>query len=82
MTVRSQPGEDVVEEVGIWLAGEFSGRLPADVIDRVVRWTREDVDGRIAPEELGEMMHRLGRARLYRILENGLDGEVRIPRSR
>jgi hypothetical protein len=82
MAVGSQRGGDVVEEVGTWLAGEFSGRLPAEVIDRVIRRTRQDVDGRIAPEELGEMRHRLGRARLYRILENGPESEIRIPHSR
>ena len=37
MTVRSHRADDVVDEVGVWLAGEFAGRLPASEIDRVVR---------------------------------------------
>lgn len=80
MTVMSHPTEGVVEEVGTWLAGEFSGRLPGDVIDRVIRLTREDLEGRIAPEELAEMLHRLGRSRLHRLVE--APPETRIPRTR
>ncbi len=80
MTVMSHPTESVVEEVGTWLAGEFSGRLPGAVIDRVIQTTRRDLDGRIAPEELAEMLHRLGRSRLNRMLET--PSEARIPRSR
>ena len=80
MTVMSHPTESVVEEVGTWLAGEFSGRLPGDVIDRVIRLTRQDLEGRIAAEELAEMLHRLGRSRLHRMVEASPD--VRIPQSR
>jgi hypothetical protein len=80
MTVMSHPTEGVVEEVGNWLTGEFSGRLPGDVIDRVIRMTRKDLEGRIAPEELAEMLHRLGRSRLHRMLE--APAETRIPRTR
>lgn len=80
MTVMSHPTESVVEEVGTWLAGEFSGRLPGDVIDRVIRLTRQDLEGRIAAEELAEMLHRLGRSRLHRMVE--ASPEVRIPQSR
>ncbi|GAB3134184.1 hypothetical protein [Amycolatopsis sp. NPDC004378] len=80
MTVRSRPA-DVVDEVGVWLAGEFAGRLPAAEIDRVVKLTRLDLEGSIAPEELGEMLHRLGRARLQRILQTPAV-RVRIPQAR
>ncbi|MEV7044178.1 hypothetical protein [Amycolatopsis sp. NPDC051061] len=82
MTVRSHLANDVVEEVGVWLAGEFTGRLPAAEIDRVVKVTRLDLESSIAPEELGEMLHRLGRARLQRILQLPPVARVRIPTSR
>jgi hypothetical protein len=81
MTVRSHRA-DVVDEVGVWLAGEFAGRLPAAEIDRVVRVTRIDLEESIAPEELGEMLHRLGRARLQRILQVVPVTKVRIPQAR
>ncbi|WP_410572805.1 hypothetical protein [Amycolatopsis sp. cmx-4-61] len=82
MTVRSHRADDVVDEVGVWLAGEFAGRLPASEIDRVVRTTRLDLEGSIAPEELGEMLHRLGRARLQRILNLAPATQVKIPQAR
>ena len=82
MTVRSHRADDVVDEVGVWLAGEFAGRLPASEIDRVVRTTLGDLEGSIAPEELGEMLHRLGRARLQRILLLAPATQVKIPQAR
>ncbi|WIY05768.1 hypothetical protein QRX60_18705 [Amycolatopsis mongoliensis] len=82
MTVRSHRAHDVVEEVGVWLAGEFVGRLPAAEIDRVVKVTRLDLESSIAPEELGEMLHRLGRARLQRIAQLSPPAKVRIPQAR
>ncbi|WP_370968652.1 hypothetical protein [Amycolatopsis sp. cg9] len=82
MTVRSHRADDVVDEVGVWLAGEFAGRLPASEIDRVVKVTRVDLEGSIASEELGEMLHRLGRARLQRILQLAPAARVRIPQAR
>ncbi|WP_328604266.1 hypothetical protein OG943_29940 [Amycolatopsis sp. NBC_00345] len=79
MTVMSHhPVEDTVGEVGLWLTGEFSGRLPASAVAEVVRVTRRDLEGRIAPEDLGEMLHRMSRTRLQRMLAN----DVRIPRTR
>ena len=82
MTVRSHRADDVVDEVWGGLAGECAGRLPASEIDRVVRTTRIDLEGSIAPEELGEMLHRLGRARLQRILHLAPAMQVRIPQAR
>lgn len=73
---------DIIDEVGVWLAGEFAGRLPAAEIDRVVQVTRIDLEGSIASEELGEMLHRLGRARLQRILQLTPAAKLRIPRAR
>ncbi|MFI5610681.1 hypothetical protein [Amycolatopsis sp. NPDC051903] len=78
MTVHCHRGvEDAVGAVTEWLTGEFSGRLPATAVAHVVRATRADLEGRIAPEELGEMLHRMARARLQRMLTGG-----RIPHSR
>ncbi|MEU0795122.1 hypothetical protein ABZ342_34095 [Amycolatopsis sp. NPDC005961] len=82
MTVRSHRADHVVEEVGVWLAGEFVGRLPAAEIDHVVKVTRLDLESSIAPEELGEMLHRLGRARLQRIVQLSPAARVRIPQTR
>jgi hypothetical protein len=82
MTVRSHRADNVVDEVGVWLAGEFGTRLPATEIDRVINVTRIDLENSIAPEELGEMLHRLGRARLQRILQLVPPTKVRIPQAR
>ena len=82
MTVRSHRADDVVDEVGVWLAGEFAGRLPAAEIDRVVKLTRLELESSIAPEELGEMLHRLGRSRLQRLLQLSPAANVRIPQAR
>ena len=76
MTVRSRE----TETVGVWLAGEFAGRLPADAVEDVVAATRVELEGSIDPEALGEMLHRLSRARLLRLLDTGTS--VRIPRAR
>lgn len=79
MTVKSHhPVEDAVGEVGLWLTGEFSGRLPAAAVAEVVRMTRRDLEGRIAPEDLAEMLHRMSRIRLQRMLAS----DVRIPGAR
>jgi hypothetical protein len=64
------------EETAEWLAGEFSGRLPAPLVAGVVHATRADLDGRIAAEDLGEMLYRIARARLTRMVGD------RIPHSR
>src|SRR3954469_23573807 len=69
MTVRSHQADHVVEEVGVWLAGEFVGRLPAAEIARVDKVPRRDLESSTAPKELGEMPPRLGRARLQRIAQ-------------
>jgi hypothetical protein len=83
MTVKSHHAvEDAVDEVGRWLTGEFSGRLPAPAVAQVVRVTRRDLEGRIAPEDLGEMLHRMSRTRLQRMLANDLRVPGARPRSR
>ncbi|MEA5358608.1 hypothetical protein VA596_03595 [Amycolatopsis sp., V23-08] len=82
MTVRSHRADNAADEVGVWLTGEFGTRLPATEIDRVIRITRIDLESCIAPEELGEMLHRLGRARLLRLLQVTPATKARIPQAR
>jgi hypothetical protein len=82
MTVLSHRADTVVDEVGVWLTGEFGAQLPVTEIDRVIRVTRIDLESCIAPEELGEMLHRLGRARLQRLLQLTPATKVRIPQAR
>lgn len=76
MTVRSR----VTDEVTTWLTGEFAGRVPAEAIKVVVRAAGRDLDGRVVPDEHGDLLYRVARARLVRML-SALD-EPHIPRSR
>ena len=46
------------------LAAHFGGRLPRTVVARTVADARLDLEGRIQPEALAEMLHRLARYRL------------------
>ncbi|MBB4688419.1 hypothetical protein [Amycolatopsis jiangsuensis] len=55
-------------EVSVWLTGEFAGKLPAPVVEEVVRATGLALDGRIVPDEAGELLYRMARARLQRLL--------------
>ncbi|WP_084145437.1 hypothetical protein [Amycolatopsis jejuensis] len=64
MVVQSQ----VCDEVSAWLSGEFSGRLPAGTVAAVVRATHDDLDGRIVPDDHGELLYRVARARLQRVV--------------
>ncbi|MYW90139.1 hypothetical protein G3I59_05775 [Amycolatopsis rubida] len=76
MTVRSR----VTDEVTTWLAGEFAGRVPAEAVKVVVRAAGRDLDGRVVPDEHGDLLYRVARARLVRML--AAPGEPHIPRSR
>ncbi|MFD5244211.1 hypothetical protein ACFWIW_06695 [Amycolatopsis sp. NPDC058340] len=73
---------DEIGEIGVWLMGEFGGRLPANVISRVLNASKRDLEGRIDPEELGEMFHALCRFRLQRILASDERITVKIPGAR
>jgi len=64
MAVQSQ----VNEAVGAWLAGEFSGRIAATTVTAVVASAHRDLEGRIVPDEEGELLYRVARARLQRML--------------
>ena len=64
MAVQSQ----VNEAVGVWLTGEFSGQLPAETVAAVVTSAHRDLAGRIVPDEDGELLYRVARARLQRML--------------
>ncbi|WP_181772126.1 hypothetical protein [Amycolatopsis pittospori] len=59
---------DEIGEIGVWVMGEFGGRLPASVISRVLNASRRDLEGRIDAEELAEMFHALCRFRLQRLV--------------
>ncbi|MBN9747269.1 MULTISPECIES: hypothetical protein [unclassified Amycolatopsis] len=76
MTVRSR----VTDEVTTWLTGEFAGRVPAEAIKVVVRAAGRDLDGRVVPDEHGDLLYRVARARLVRMLS--APDEPHIPRSR
>ncbi len=78
MTVQSMR-TDEVGEVGVWLMGEFGGRLPTSVISRVLNASRRDLEGRIDAEELAEMFHALSRFRLQRIVAEDDRTRIRIP---
>ncbi|WP_020664860.1 hypothetical protein [Amycolatopsis benzoatilytica] len=58
----------VNEAVGEWLTGEFSGRLTAETVAAAVSSAQRDLDGRIIPDEDGELLYRLARTRLQRML--------------
>ncbi|ANN17828.1 hypothetical protein SD37_20700 [Amycolatopsis orientalis] len=73
---------DEIGEIGVWLMGEFGGRVPAALISRVLNASRRDLEGRIDPEELGEMFHTLCRFRLQRIVAADQRITVRIPGAR
>ncbi|OXM48140.1 hypothetical protein CFP71_33445 [Amycolatopsis thailandensis] len=81
MTAQRTITEEI-GEIGVWLMGEFGGRVPAAVISRVLNASRRDLEGRIDPEALGEMFHALCRFRLQRILAEDQRITIRIPRSR
>ena len=76
MAVRSR----VADEVTVWLTGEFAGRVPAEAIGVVVRAAGRDLDGRVVPDDLGDLLYRVARARLVRLL--AAPDKPRIPRSR
>ncbi|MGW7537889.1 hypothetical protein [Amycolatopsis sp. NPDC054798] len=76
MTVRSR----VTDEVTVWLTGEFAGRVPAEAVEVVVRASVRDLDGRVIPDDRGDLLYRVARARLERMLSK--PDRPRIPRSR
>ncbi|WP_116202124.1 hypothetical protein [Amycolatopsis circi] len=76
MTVRSR----VADEVTTWLTGEFAGRVPAEAVKVVVRATGRDLDGRVVADDRGDLLYRVARGRLVRML--AAPDEPRIPRSR
>ncbi|MEV6909776.1 hypothetical protein [Amycolatopsis sp. NPDC051071] len=71
---------DEIGEIGVWLMGEFGGRLPGAVISRVLNASRRDLEGRIDAEELPEMFHTLCRFRLQRILAADEQTKITIRR--
>ncbi|MFI9450600.1 hypothetical protein [Amycolatopsis sp. NPDC052450] len=70
---------DEIGEIGVWLTGEFGGRVPSTMISRVLNASKRDLEGRIDPEELGEMFYTLCRFRLQRIVAGDQRITVRVP---
>ncbi|MFK0244091.1 hypothetical protein ACIQUM_05290 [Amycolatopsis azurea] len=66
MSVETPRMEDVVEDLAVWLASEFSTMVPSATVRAIVRVTHRDLQNQIVPEELGEMTHRLARHRIAR----------------
>ncbi|MEU3627610.1 hypothetical protein BS329_39585 [Amycolatopsis coloradensis] len=73
---------DEIGEIGVWLMGEFGGRVSTAVISRVLNASRRDLEGRIDPEELGEMFHTLCRFRLQRIVASDERITIKVPGTR
>jgi hypothetical protein len=69
MTVQTPNAEDVVEEVTVWLSSEFSANLSSQAVGAIVRAAYRDLQGQIVPEALGEMLHRLARHRVARVVQ-------------
>ncbi|WP_367129521.1 hypothetical protein [Saccharothrix sp. HUAS TT1] len=46
------------------LAAEFSGRVSRRIVQQTVADARLDLEGRVQPEALAEMLHRLAQHRL------------------
>jgi hypothetical protein len=69
MAVRTPtPTQAPADDITVWLTGEFTGRIPATAVEAVVRATRADLEGRIVPDEVDELLYRIARARLQRIV--------------
>ncbi|OKI13964.1 hypothetical protein A6A25_16430 [Saccharothrix sp. CB00851] len=50
------------------LSAEFGGRLPRKVVARTVLDARRDLEGRIMPEAMAEMLHHLAHHRLGAVI--------------
>ncbi|MFD5245639.1 hypothetical protein ACFWIW_13890 [Amycolatopsis sp. NPDC058340] len=68
MSVGTHKPEDAVEDVTVWLANEFSSKLSPVAVGAIVRATHRDLQGQIVAEALGEMLHRLARDRIVRLV--------------
>lgn len=67
MTADVQRSDRYVMQVTNELAAEFSGVLSRPIVTTTVLDARNDLEGQIVPEALGEMLHRLAHHRLNRI---------------
>ncbi|KZB84778.1 hypothetical protein [Amycolatopsis regifaucium] len=69
MSVETHKPDDIVGDVTVWLANEFSAKLSPVAVGAIVRATHRDLDGQIVREALGEMLHRLARHRIMRLVQ-------------
>ncbi|MER6668268.1 hypothetical protein [Amycolatopsis japonica] len=69
MSVGTQEPEGVVEDVTVWLTNEFSTKLSPVAVGAIVRATHRDLREQVVPEALGEMLHRLARDRIARLVQ-------------
>ncbi|MFD6072271.1 MULTISPECIES: hypothetical protein [Amycolatopsis] len=68
MSVETHRPEDAVEDVIVWLSNEFSAKLSPVAVGAIVRATHRDLKDQIVPEALDEMLHRLARDRIARLV--------------
>ncbi|OLZ58121.1 hypothetical protein [Amycolatopsis keratiniphila] len=69
MSVETPKAQDVVDDVTVWLASEFSTKLSPTAVGAIVRATHRDLRDQIVPEAIGEMLHRLARDRIARVVQ-------------
>ncbi|MGY6651403.1 hypothetical protein ACXIZN_04480 [Amycolatopsis sp. TRM77291] len=69
MSVETPSAKDVVEDVSVWLASEFSTKLSPVAVGAIVRATHRELQEQIVPEALGEMLHRMARHRIARLVQ-------------
>lgn len=64
VAVDTPPQDLLCRVTAAALAARFGGRVPFAVVARTVADARLDLEGRIQPEALAEMLHHLARHRL------------------
>ncbi len=69
MAVEISNAEDIVDNVTVWLANEFSADLSRTAVGVIVRAAYRDLEGQIVPDAHAEMLHRLARARIARLVQ-------------
>ncbi|EME61670.1 hypothetical protein [Amycolatopsis decaplanina] len=68
MSVETPKAQDVVDDVTGRLASEFSTKLSPAAVGVIVRATHRELQEQIVPEAIGEMLHRLARHRIARVV--------------
>lgn len=80
MPVDLRRPECCASAVARHLATEYSGLLPADVVQTEVHIAERDLRGQVRPESMGELLYQLASYRLHqRIARSGSSGSpVRV----